>query len=425
MTFASPTDTSPPKEDRTALARARIDALIGARDPRLDFFRGIAMFIILIAHTPGNAWTLWIPARFGWSDATEIFVFCSGMASAIAFGKVFRNRGLGYGSLRVGFRIWQVYWAHIGLFLAVATTMAFLDSTGAFEKTYINSLNLQHFFAGPEENLIGLMTLTYVPNYFDILPMYIVALALMPLVVALARIHPVAAFAFVWIVWLCAQAEWLEFPAEPWSAREWFFNPFGWQLIFFTGFSFMIGWLPAPPVKSWLMWLCAAVVIVSAVLAFWWARTYPNPRDVELSQIQLWLQTLNAETIAIRKEIKLFTAKTDFGLFRYLHFLALAYLAWVMVGPKGDRIMPGLEGLGARIWAVLLTAILKVGQQSLAIFIFSMWYARIQGLILDEIGRNAGTWALVNLTGMGLLVAVAFAVGWIKTHPWRAKAVAK
>ena len=28
----------------------------GQRDPRLDFFRGIAMFIILIAHTPNNSW---------------------------------------------------------------------------------------------------------------------------------------------------------------------------------------------------------------------------------------------------------------------------------------------------------------------------------------------------------------------------------
>ncbi|MGJ8612310.1 MAG: OpgC domain-containing protein, partial [Octadecabacter sp.] len=52
------------------------------RDIRLDFFRGIAMFIILFAHTPGNYFTNWIPARWGFSDATEMFVFCSGMASA-------------------------------------------------------------------------------------------------------------------------------------------------------------------------------------------------------------------------------------------------------------------------------------------------------------------------------------------------------
>lgn len=63
-----------------------------ARDLRLDFFRGLAMFIILLAHTPGNVWTLWIPARFGFSDAADIFVFCSGLASALAFGVVFTKR---------------------------------------------------------------------------------------------------------------------------------------------------------------------------------------------------------------------------------------------------------------------------------------------------------------------------------------------
>ena len=30
-------------------------------------------------------------------------------------------------------------------------------------------------------------------------------------------------------------------PAEPWSDRVWFFNPFGWQLVFFTGFALMAG----------------------------------------------------------------------------------------------------------------------------------------------------------------------------------------
>ncbi|PIV74818.1 MAG: hypothetical protein COW55_07930, partial [Rhodobacteraceae bacterium CG17_big_fil_post_rev_8_21_14_2_50_65_11] len=128
------------------------------RDPRLDFFRGIAMFIILFAHVPGNWVTLWIPARFGFSDATEIFVFCSGMASAIAFGAVFRNHGWGLGAARVGFRVWQVYWAHICLFLAVAATMAALNASGAFERDYVGQLNLYPFFNGTEANLIGLLT---------------------------------------------------------------------------------------------------------------------------------------------------------------------------------------------------------------------------------------------------------------------------
>lgn len=425
MTFSSPTDTTTLRHQRSVRARARIDALIGARDPRLDFFRGIAMFIILMAHTPGNAWTLWIPARFGWSDATEIFVFCSGMASALAFGKVFRDRSVAMGSLRVGFRIWQVYWAHIGLFFAVATTMAMLNASGWFEKNYINSLNLGHFFARPEENLIGLMTLSYVPNYFDILPMYIVALALMPLVVTAAQWNRFAGFGVILALWFAAQLQLLEFSAEPWSAREWFFNPFGWQMIFYTGFGFMAGWIPAPPVNRSLMWLAGIIVVVTGVLSFNWARSYPNPQLVDLTAMQIWLQSLNAETRAIRSALGPLIAKTDFGLLRYVHFLALAYLAWVAVGARGARILPHGTGTPSQIWGLLLTAILKVGQQSLAIFVFSMWYARIQGVILDEIGRNGATWALVNLTGMALLVVVAFGVGWIKSHPWRVKGPAR
>jgi hypothetical protein len=90
------------------------------RDTRLDFFRGLAMFIIFIAHLPLNPWNNSIPARFGPSDATEMFVFCSGFASAIAFGGTFLRHGFAIGTLRILQRCWQVYWSHVGLFLTVA-----------------------------------------------------------------------------------------------------------------------------------------------------------------------------------------------------------------------------------------------------------------------------------------------------------------
>ena len=89
------------------------------------------MFIIFVAHVPENTWTLWIPARFGFSDATEIFVFCSGMASAIAFGGTFARHGWWMGTARTLHRVWQVYWAHIGLFfLTVALLVLFNGSCG-------------------------------------------------------------------------------------------------------------------------------------------------------------------------------------------------------------------------------------------------------------------------------------------------------
>ena len=160
----------------------------GQRDPRLDFFRGLGMFIIFIAHVPGNVWTLWIPARFGFSDATEIFVFCSGMASAIAFGRVFDDRGFWMGAARVSHRVWQVYWGHIALYSDHRGDGGRAGQHGLApgENHFRDRLNLVWFFDNTATNLVGLLTLTYVPNFFDILPMYLVILAMMPIVVLLA-----------------------------------------------------------------------------------------------------------------------------------------------------------------------------------------------------------------------------------------------
>lgn len=388
------------------------------RDPRLDFYRGIAMFIILVAHIPGNRWTGWIPARFGFSDATEIFVFCSGMASAIAFGGSFAKQGWALGTARVVFRCWQVFWAHIGLFFFVAMTMAALDTYGAFDKTYINSLNLQHFFNNPAPNLVGLFTLTYVPNYFDILPMYLVVLALMPLMMGLERIGLWSVALASALIWLAANPyliglgpDGVSLPAEPWSTREWFFNPFGWQLLFFTGFAFMKGWVPKPPVSVTLAILAAGFLVLSAPFGSW--------------KVYLWVKAASPDLAeAIRPVWKLtdeWREKTDFGLLRYAHFLSLAYLGWLIAGTGGKRLIASGHSLGARIWAKLLGIITKVGQQSLAVFVFSMALARLIGFALDQTERGILTTALANLFGFGLIILCAYAAGWFKSHPWRAK----
>ncbi len=388
------------------------------RDPRLDFYRGIAMFIILCAHIPGNRWTGWIPARFGFSDATEIFVFCSGMASAIAFGGSFARRGWWLGTARVLFRCWQVYWAHIGLFFFIAMSMAALNMTGAFEKNYINALNLGHFFKAPAEQIVGLFTLTYVPNYFDILPMYLVVLALMPLMMGLERVGLWAVFLTSAAIWAAANPyviglgpDGAELPAEPWSEREWFFNPFGWQLLFFTGFAFMKGWLPAPPVSKILTIAAAAFLVFSAPFGSW--------------KVFLWVEAWNADLAAQIRPAWPVTAewreKTDFGLLRYAHFLALAYLGWVIAGEGGKRLIASGNGLASKIWAVALKIITKVGQQSLAVFVFSMALARLIGFVLDQTGRSVPMTAIANLAGFALIILCAYAAGWFKSQPWRAK----
>ncbi|MEM7567166.1 MAG: OpgC domain-containing protein [Pseudomonadota bacterium] len=382
--------TAPPRAAGAAPARA-------PRDVRLDVFRGLAMFIIFVAHVPGNAWTLWIPARFGFSDATEIFVFCSGMASAIAFGGAFSRHGWWMGTARIAHRVWQVYWCHICLFIAIAALMAALNATGAFERDYVGQLNLYPFFRNAEENLIGLVTLTYVPNYFDILPMYLVILAMIPLVMGLAKANVWLVGLFVTVVWALGTTGLLELPAEPWSERNWFFNPFAWQLVFFTGFAFMRGWLKPPPVTTRLVVIAAIIVLATVPLAYFRILgAVPELREVSQS-------------------LKPLTTKTGFGILRYVHFLALAYLAWVAVGPMGRRLV--YTDWRSRI----IDVIRKVGQQSLAIFITSMILARIAGFVLDQIGRNAATVPLVNLAGFAILIGVAYAVAWFKAQPWKAK----
>ncbi len=408
MTTADIFFSTPAKENRRASVAAAVTdpAIARVRDLRLDFFRGLAMFIILMAHIPDNFLTLWIPARFGFSDATEIFVFCSGMASAIAFGKVFETRGWAMGTARTALRVWQVYWAHIGMFLVIATLMALLDSTGAFQRNYVNSLNLTPFFNDTASQLPGLLTLTYVPNYFDILPMYLGILAMMPVVVGLRQFSQWAAAAFVVGIWLMANFDVLRMPAEPWSDREWFFNPFGWQLVFFTGFALMRGWIPAPPVRRWLIVLAVLVVLASVPFAYYRI----------LNEVALLREWRDAITFLIEK--------TDFGLFRYVHFLALAYLAWVIAGPGGARLVARGDGPAARVWRRILAAILKVGQQSLAVFVFSMVLARLIGVGFDLTGGGKPVMALFNLLGFVLIVALAYSVGWFKAQPWRPKAPA-
>ncbi|MEM9276971.1 MAG: OpgC domain-containing protein [Pseudomonadota bacterium] len=442
------------------------------RDPRLDFFRGIGMFIIFMAHMPGNWFTLYIPARFGFSDATEIFVFCSGMASAIAFGKIFSDTSWLMGAIRIVHRMWQVYWAHIGLFFATLLLVIFqsqIAATGALCEynaerfctepepwNYIGRLNIIHVFqptngmdgvAGTTaaQNFAGLMTLTWVPNLFDILPMYIVVLAMIPIVMGIKMLtNKWVAMGFIVLVWLAAQdwaayllgfSQGINLPAEPWSNRTWFFNPFGWQLVFFTGFSFMMGWLPRPPIKVSLVIIAALIVLFYVPFSFW--GVYNRVDNVVLSQEAarslFGVTTLsemirapffekyeNLEPFTIFQVARInfwdFMEKSDVGILRYMHFMFLAYVFWALAGEGGKN----LDFRGA-IGRNFVKIVHKVGQQSLAVFLTSIVLSRFCGFILDIIGKSWTKMILVNGTGILILIGVAYMVGWLKKTPWRPK----
>jgi hypothetical protein len=363
------------------------------RDIRLDFFRGLAMIIILIAHVPGNVWALWIPARFGFSDATEMFVFCSGMASALAFGARYGRDGYWPATARVARRMSQVYGAHLLMFFAVLALCLGLVALKWTGRDYVGQLNLYPFLVDGEAwqagvNRLGLFTLTYVPNYFDILPMYLVVLALLPPVMAIAGVSRWLVLVLLLGLWLGAQSGLLWLPAEPWTDREWFFNPFGWQLLFFTGFAFVMGWLPAPRFSPWLFLLAVAFVLVSVPAAYF-----------RIHQHVEW-------AAAMREALLPFIGKTDFGVLRYLHFLALAYCAYHLAGEGGRRLL--------HVWTPLREAILAIGRQALIVFITSMVLAQVIGFVFNLAGRSTLVVALGNLAGFAILVVVARTAAHIK-----------
>jgi hypothetical protein len=362
-----------------------------ARDPRLDFFRGVAMLIIYVAHMPDNGWSDWIPARFGPSDATEMFVFCSGFAAAIAFGGTFRRAGFATGTARILHRCWQLYWCHLALFLAVAALVAWATAAGAGTRDYVGFLNLHPFLERPAEGIVGLVTLTYVPNYFDILPMYMVVLGLMAPAVLLARFDPRLAVAASLAVYAAAWAG-LSIPAEPWGDRRWFFNPFGWQFLFFLGFAISSGWIRAPRFGDRrLVALSAAYVALMFALAHW--------PIVSSSPLLLAMHDAIWGNPGF---------KTDLHPARVVHFLALAYLLL--------SLLEGRVELLTRAWAA---PVVKIGQQALPTFLASMWLAMAAGIALDAAGRSAGSLFVANVGGAVVLYAVAVVAGFFKTQPWK------
>src|SRR6201987_1909312 len=87
------------------------------RDLRLDLFRGIALWLIFLDHIPSNI-VSWITIRnYGFSDATEIFVFISGYTAAFVHGRAMRDRGFVVAAPRILKLAWQVYVAPIFLFV--------------------------------------------------------------------------------------------------------------------------------------------------------------------------------------------------------------------------------------------------------------------------------------------------------------------
>jgi len=353
-----------------------------SRNLALDVFRGLALVTIFINHMPFNPWYWATPSRFGLSDATEVFVFISGCVAALAYGRRWLRDGWKRSTGRVATRIAQIYAAHLLMF-AVLLTLCVAGNRLATGHDYVQDLNLTYALTHMREAALGLMTLTYVPNYFDILPMYLVIVALVPVILAIGRYSARLAVLVPLALYALAHLYRWELPAEPSSDRSWYFNPLCWQLIFFTGFAFGAGYLRVPRPRVWLLALCSFTLAASALIEYG-ATYFGNPH------LNSW-----------RNALAPYADKSHLDLLRIIHFLMLAYV--VSCALRLPRLHKLLHSWPARQLA-------RMGRNGLSMFVLVMIGSYVGGMALDVWGRSPLPVALINLAGLSLMMMSAAAL---------------
>ena len=348
------------------------------RDARLDFFRGASLAIIFIAHMLGNPWNGWIPARFGFSDAADTFVFCSGFASGLAFHRVFQTHGFRIGAIRIGFRIWQVYWAFVLLSLAmigVALTAEALIPTAALVKQFY----LDYFIKNFDALMFPLLQVRYHPALADVLPMYLVMLAAIPAVVMLARVNRFLPIALCLCLYLWANATGANFSRVngPYTG-VWFFNPLAWQIYFFAGFLISSGIAPAPP-RHWALTAFAVAFVIASLPV----------SNVGVRFLGDWARELRLDLLPSDH-------KSNLSILRVVHFFCTAYLVGVSWRGLNDRLQSG--------WT---RPVVLMGQYSLAIFMVGVLLSLIGTAIAGYWRGGWPMWIVLNLGGIAGLYLTA------------------
>src|SRR6266571_4945129 len=119
------------------------------RDLRLDLFRGIGLWFIFLDHIPFNV-VSWITFRnYGFSDAAELFVFISGYTAGLVYGHIMRERGFLLAGARILQRAWQLYVAHILLFVILVAEIVYLARSGLENPLLAEEMNMLDFLQQP------------------------------------------------------------------------------------------------------------------------------------------------------------------------------------------------------------------------------------------------------------------------------------
>jgi hypothetical protein len=356
------------------------------RDLRLDLFRGLALWLIFLDHIPSNA-VSWITIRnYGFSDATEIFVFISGYTAAFVYGRAMQQHGFVVGSARLLKRTWQVYVAHVFLFAIYLAEISYIAHS--FDNPlYSEEMGVLDFLKNPDVTIIQALLLKFKPVNMDVLPLYIVLLACFsPMLWLLLRAPSVALIASATLYGLMWWFDW-NIPAYPHGV--WVFNPFAWQLLFVFG-----GWCALGGAASLSRWIYSPVTLALAIayllFAFFIAMTWYIPR------LGMFVPNFISETIYP-------IDKTNLDVLRILHFLSLAVVTVRFV----PRDWPFLKN--RLLWPVIVC-----GQHSLEIFCLGVFLSFAGHFVFTEVSNRVLTQIVVSIVGIAIMVAFAALITWYK-----------
>ncbi len=350
-----------------------------ARDFRLDLYRGYALWLIFLAHVPGTIFNRITPWNYGFSDPAEVFIFVSGYANAYVYGRVMEQRGFVVGGAQIVRRALEAYVAQIFLFVILIGEVFWL-SHGSHALD--DAMNIRVLHDRPDESILALLQLKYMPVNMNVLPLYVVVLAASPAILWLLRKAPALALVLAAAVYGAANLFGFNFPSYPHG--YWYFNPLAWQFLFVLGAWCGLGaadWV-WPLVRSRLVLILAAVYAVSVFAVF------------------LALNGLNLGALVPEWSLYAF-GKTNLGVLRLLHFLALAIVAaWLI-----PRDWPPLS------WRVLQPLIL-CGQHSLEVFCLGVTLAFIGQVAVVGTPGSAATRFAVGAVGIAAMIGVSALLSW-------------
>jgi hypothetical protein len=357
------------------------------RDLRLDLFRGVALWLIFLDHIPENI-VSWITIRnYGFSDATEIFIFISGYTAAFVYGRSMRQRGFVLAAARILRRAWQIYVAHIFLFTIFMAEIAYVAAT--FENPlYAEEMKILDFLKQPDITIFQALLLKFKPANMDVLPLYIVLLLLFPPALFLLIRRPNLALGASALVYALAWKFDFNLPAYP--NGVWFFNPFAWQLLFVfgawcaVGGARKLGGLLRSPILL-------AVAVAYLVFAFFITLTWhieSLDRFVP-GWLAAWMYPID---------------KTNLDVLRFAHFLALAAIT--------VRFIP-IHWSGLK--SPFLQPAIRCGQHSLEIFCLGVFLAFAGQFIIAESSGGPVLQTAISVLGIFIMIATASLISWYKS----------